>query len=133
MGDAFGDRSIGPAGIAAVEILPVHGAEVHRPPEKRRHVRHVNHNHRAEKRRRMDFAAQFLKRQNRRIFISVIAGDEGEREAGLVALNRRHGNSGSGIRGGGNFDESGSDGHASLSPYPRMRVKCPRKNVGTRG
>ena len=82
MGDAFGDRAIGLAGVAAVEILAVHRAEINSAAEKRWHVRHMNHNHRSEQRRRVDFAAQFLKRQDGRIFITVIAGDEGERDAG---------------------------------------------------
>src|SRR5215469_7410699 len=37
MCDAFGDGAIGPAGIATVEVLPIDRAEVHGPPQKRRH------------------------------------------------------------------------------------------------
>ena len=88
--DALTQRTVGPPGKDAIEVLAVGGAGVDRAAVKRRRVGDMNQDERTAQGVRIDRLAQSLQRADARVFIAVSSGDQRQHRPFARAAHERY-------------------------------------------
>jgi hypothetical protein len=88
--DALAQRTVGPSGKDAVEILAVGGAGVDRAAVKRRRIGDMHQDQRAAQSARIDRLAQSLQCADAGVFIAVSSGDQRQHRPFARAAHERY-------------------------------------------